>query len=214
MLSCFPPRPSHPFVIIVLDFEESVFQSNATSSFITGSSFSLPVLSFLPATNTNKFCLYTIISSCFHIAPPRPFVCAKNPPVYCSFMMIKGKPCKVLSISVSKTGKHGHAKCNFVATDIFTGKKYEDMIPSTHGTTVPVVNRSDWEIIDIGEDDGELTLMDEAGNQKTDLNLPTYPEEMADQIREAWNGGENTVVVTVQAAVGIEQVISFKKESS
>jgi len=128
-------------------------------------------------------------------------------------IMIKGKPCKVTSISVSKTGKHGHAKCNFVATDIFTGKKYEDMIPSTHGTTVPIVNRSDWEVIDIDEG-GELTLMDEAGNQKTDLNLPAFPEELAGQIREAWNGGENSVIVTVQSAVGIEQVISFKKESS
>ena len=124
-------------------------------------------------------------------------------------MMIKGKPCKVLSISVSKTGKHGHAKCNFTAVDIFTGKKLEDMIPSTHGTTVPIVNRADWEIIDIDGD--ELTLMDEAGNQKTDLNLPTYPEKMADEIRDAWADGENTVQVTVQAAVGIEQVIQWKK---
>jgi len=129
------------------------------------------------------------------------------------YMMIKGKPCKVLSISVSKTGKHGHAKCNFTAVDIFTGKKLEDMVPSSHGTTVPVVNRSDWEIIDIGED-GELTLMDEAGNQKTDVNLPTYPEDMAQGIRDAWADGENQVSCTVQAAVGQEQVISFKKEAS
>ena len=124
--------------------------------------------------------------------------------------MIKGKPCKVLSISVSKTGKHGHAKCNFTATDIFTGKKLEDMIPSTHGTSVPIVNKSDWEIIDIGEGD-ELTLMDEGGNQKTDLNLPTVPEDLGKEIREAWNDGENQVMVPVQAAVGIEQVISYKK---
>jgi translation initiation factor 5A len=124
-------------------------------------------------------------------------------------MMIKGKPCKVVSISVSKTGKHGHAKCNFVATDIFTGKKLEDMIPSTHGTTVPIVNRSDWEVIDIDGD--ELTLMDEGGNQKTDLNLPTFPEDMADGIRDAWAGGENSVIVTVQAAVGIEQIVAYKK---
>lgn len=127
-------------------------------------------------------------------------------------MMIKGHPCKVLNISVSKTGKHGHAKCNFTATDIFTGKKYEDMIPSTHGTTVPIVNRSDWEVIDIDGD--ELTLMDEAGNQKTDLNLPSYPEGMAEEIRAAWNGGENSVIVTVQSAVGIEQVIAYKKENA
>lgn len=124
-------------------------------------------------------------------------------------MMIKGHPCKVLNISVSKTGKHGHAKCNFTATDIFTGKKYEDMIPSTHGTTVPVVNKSEWEIIDIDGD--EITLMDEAGNQKTDLNLPSYPENLADEIRDAWNGGENQISVSVQSAVNIEQIISYKK---
>ena len=127
-------------------------------------------------------------------------------------MMIKGKPCKVLNISVSKTGKHGHAKCNFTAVDIFTGKKLEDMIPSTHGTTVPIVNKSEWEIIDIGEE-GDLTLMDEGGNQKTDLNLPTFPDGLDDEIRDAWNGGENSVMVTVQAAVGIEQIIAYKKET-
>ena len=59
-----------------------------------------------------------------------------------------------------------------------------------------------------------MTLMDEGGNQKTDLNLPTFPETMADDIRNAWNGGENSVIVTVQSAVGIEQVIAFKKENA
>lgn len=39
-------------------------------------------------------------------------------------------------MSTSKTGKHGHAKCNFTATDIFTGKKLEDMCPSTHNVDV------------------------------------------------------------------------------
>jgi translation initiation factor 5A len=124
--------------------------------------------------------------------------------------MIKGKPCKVLSISVSKTGKHGHAKCNFTATDIFTGKKLEDMVPSSHGTTVPIVNRVEWDIMDIGED-GEVTLMDESGNEKTDVNLPNYPETMAEEIRAAWDNGENQVSVTVQSAVGIEQIVAFKK---
>eukprot|EP00574_Skeletonema_japonicum_P002489 CAMPEP_0201726614 /NCGR_PEP_ID=MMETSP0593-20130828/10001_1 /ASSEMBLY_ACC=CAM_ASM_000672 /TAXON_ID=267983 /ORGANISM="Skeletonema japonicum, Strain CCMP2506" /LENGTH=159 /DNA_ID=CAMNT_0048218137 /DNA_START=61 /DNA_END=540 /DNA_ORIENTATION=+ len=128
------------------------------------------------------------------------------------YIMIKGKPCKVLNISVSKTGKHGHAKCNFNAVDIFTGKKLEDMVPSSHGTTVPVVVRTEWEIIDIGED-GELTLMDEGGDQKTDVNLPSYPDTMADEIRDNWAEGDNQIGVTVQAAVGIEQVIAWKKIS-
>jgi len=126
------------------------------------------------------------------------------------FIMIKGRPCKVINISVSKTGKHGHAKCNFTATDIFTGKKLEDMVPSTHGTTVPIVNKTEWEIIDISED-GELTLMDEGGNQKVDVNLPTIPDGFGEEIKDAWDDGNNTISVTVQAAVGEEQVIAYKK---
>merc|ERR1719491_605748 len=128
------------------------------------------------------------------------------------YMMIKGKACKIISISVSKTGKHGHAKCNFLATYIFTGKKLEDMVPSTHGTTVPIVKREDWELIDIDGD--EVTLMDEGGNQKTDLNLPTYPDSMAKDIINTWDGGENSVIVTVQAAVGIEQIVAWKKDNT
>ena len=103
-------------------------------------------------------------------------------------------------------------RCNFVATDIFTGKKLEDIVPSTHGTTVPNVFRSEYTLLDITDED-YLSLMDEGGEQKIDVKLPTYPEEMADEIREAWNEGENTVTVTVQKAVGIEEVVSFKKEA-
>ena len=47
------------------------------------------------------------------------------------YIMIKGRPCKVSEVKSSKTGKHGHAKCHFYATDIFTGKTMEDMVLAT-----------------------------------------------------------------------------------
>lgn len=55
------------------------------------------------------------------------------------YIMIKGRPCKVVNVSTSKTGKHGHAKANFTAIDIFNGKKVEDVVPTTHTTYVPNV---------------------------------------------------------------------------
>ena len=59
-------------------------------------------------------------------------------PIQCSalrkngYCMMKGHPCKIVDMSTSKTGKHGHAKVSLVGIDIFDGKKYEDMSPSTH----------------------------------------------------------------------------------
>jgi len=126
------------------------------------------------------------------------------------YLMVKGKPTKVLSISVSKTGKHGHAKCNFLVVDIFTSKKLEDMVPSTHGVMVPIVNRNEWNILNIDEEDF-LSLTNDAGDMKEDLKLPEVPETMAQEIRDLWADGDNEVIVTVQAAVGQEQVVSFKK---
>merc|ERR1711879_46690 len=48
------------------------------------------------------------------------------------YMIIKGRPCKVVDTSTSKTGKHGSAKVHFTAIDIFNGKKYEDLAFDPH----------------------------------------------------------------------------------
>ncbi|CAN1313888.1 Eukaryotic translation initiation factor 5A-3 [Linum perenne] len=55
------------------------------------------------------------------------------------YIVIKGRPCKVVEVSTSKTGKHGHAKCHFVAIDIFNGKKLEDIVPSSHNCDVSYI---------------------------------------------------------------------------
>ena len=97
-------------------------------------------------------------------------------PMQCSalrkngFVVIKGRPCKIVDMSTSKTGKHGHAKVHLVTLDIFTGKKLEDLSPSTHNLEVPFVKRSEYQLLDI--DDGYLSLMTMDGETKDDVKAP------------------------------------------
>lgn len=129
-----------------------------------------------------------------------------------SYIVINNRPCKVMNVSTSKTGKHGHAKANFTAIDIFTGKKLEDIVPTSHNSMVPNVVRREYSLLDI-TDDGFLNLLDENGDTKDDLVLPTYPEDLAGQIRSAFDEGKQ-LVVSVIAAMEQEQVISFKEENA
>ena len=128
------------------------------------------------------------------------------------YIVIKNRPCKVVSVSTSKTGKHGHAKCNFVATDIFTGKKLEDIVPSTHGTTVPNVFRSEYTLLDITDED-YLSLMDEGGETRVDLKMPERPEGLVKSIREGFDAGDSLILAVVKA-MGEEHVMACKKDTS
>eukprot|EP00232_Nephroselmis_pyriformis_P003428 CAMPEP_0182914142 /NCGR_PEP_ID=MMETSP0034_2-20130328/38403_1 /TAXON_ID=156128 /ORGANISM="Nephroselmis pyriformis, Strain CCMP717" /LENGTH=163 /DNA_ID=CAMNT_0025050891 /DNA_START=39 /DNA_END=530 /DNA_ORIENTATION=+ len=128
------------------------------------------------------------------------------------FMVIKGRPCKVLDVSTSKTGKHGHAKCNFTTVDIFTGKKLEDMQPSTHNIECPNVTRQEYTLLDI-TDDGYLSLMSEDGGMREDLLLRSgCNEEIADSIQAQFDDGKE-LVVTVLKAMN-EEMVNAVKESA
>ncbi|XP_042390150.1 eukaryotic translation initiation factor 5A-2-like isoform X2 [Zingiber officinale] len=99
------------------------------------------------------------------------------------YIVIKGRPCKVVEVSTSKTGKHGHAKCHFVAIDIFNAKKLEDIVPSSHNCDVPHVNRTDYQLIDISEDGF---------------------------IKDGFAEGKD-LVVSVMSAMGEEQICALKE---
>merc|ERR1719371_156268 len=76
-----------------------------------------------------------------------------------SYVMIKGRPCKIVDYSTSKTGKHGHAKAHIVAIDIFTSKKCEDLCPTSHNMTQPVVVKTEMQVLSADPDSFEISLL-------------------------------------------------------
>jgi len=119
---------------------------------------------------------------------------------------IKGRPCKIVDMSTSKTGKHGHAKVHLVAIDIFTNKKMEDICPSTHNMDVPHVRRNEYQLVNI--DDGFLNLMTNDGAEKNDVKIPEG--QIGEEI-SAWFDEGKELLVTIVSAMGEEQAISFKE---
>jgi translation initiation factor 5A len=133
-------------------------------------------------------------------------------PMQCSslrkngFVMIKARPCKIVEMSTSKTGKHGHAKVHMIGLDIFNNRKYEDICPSTHNMDVPNVSRKDFQLLDVS-DDGFLSLMDDAGVTRDDLKVPDG--EIGLEIRSSIEEGKD-ILCTVLSACGEEAVIATK----
>ncbi|KAL0952314.1 hypothetical protein HGRIS_006599 [Hohenbuehelia grisea] len=133
-------------------------------------------------------------------------------PMQCSALrknghvVIKGRPCKIVDMSTSKTGKHGHAKVHLVAIDIFTGKKLANICPSTHNMDVPNVSRNEYQLVNI--DDGFLNLMNQDGVSKDDVKVPD--SDLGKQINDDFDDGKD-LLVTIISAMGEEQAISYKE---
>ncbi|TKS92855.1 Eukaryotic translation initiation factor 5A-1 [Collichthys lucidus] len=121
------------------------------------------------------------------------------------YVVIKNRPCKIVEMSTSKTGKHGHAKVHLVGIDIFTGKKHEDICPSTHNMDVPKIERMDYSLI--GINDGYLSLLQENGDLRDDLKVPEG--ELGKEIQSKYEGLED-VTVTILSAMDEEAAIGYK----
>jgi translation initiation factor 5A len=126
-----------------------------------------------------------------------------------SHIILKGFPCKVTEISTSKTGKHGHAKASITGIDIFTGKKYQDVSPTSHNMMQPLVVRKDYQLIEIAED-GFITLMDEEGNIREDLSIDVYDDETHKKIKNDFDSNKN-IILTVLKSMQKEKVVASRE---
>ena len=119
------------------------------------------------------------------------------------FVVLKERPCKIVDIYVSKTGRHGHAKASITGVDIFTSKKYEENHPISHTISVPGVQRTQYKLLDI-TDDGFLLLMSADGTTKDDVPVPEG--DLGTKLEQLFRTEKKEFYVQTLSAMGEEKV--------
>ena len=127
------------------------------------------------------------------------------------YCIIEGRPCRVVDITKSKTGKHGHAKAGIAGTDLFTGRRYETHLPTSHEIEVPIVERQDYELLNI--DENHTQLLDLGGNMREDVDLRDN-DETSQKLRAAYAEDPDTpIIVTVLTSLGESIIVDFKRNA-
>ncbi len=84
--------------------------------------------------------------------------------------MIDDVPCKVLSISLSKPGKHGSTKARLDAVGIFDDKKRNLLKPADAAVQVPIIEKKKAQVISVSG--GFVQLMDMEEYNTFDAEIP------------------------------------------
>ena len=97
-------------------------------------------------------------------------------------ILIEGQPFTVKKIDISKTGKHGHAKCRIEAVNMVGGSKKVFVIPGHDRFEVPMVNKKKAQVLSIAE--GKASIMDLENFETIEVGIP---EELKSEISENSN---------------------------
>jgi translation initiation factor 5A len=72
------------------------------------------------------------------------------------YMIIDDEPCKILSISTSKPGKHGEAKARIEAVGLFDRQKRSVVHPVKHKIGVPMIDKRQAQVITTSGDSAQV----------------------------------------------------------
>jgi len=97
-------------------------------------------------------------------------------------IIVDGTPCTIKSIDISKTGKHGHAKCRIEAVHMVNDYKKVFVVPGHERFEVPMVTKNKAQVLSITED--KASVMDLESFET--IELPCE-EEIKNELHEGDN---------------------------
>jgi translation initiation factor 5A len=96
-------------------------------------------------------------------------------------IIVEGVPCTIKKIDISKTGKHGHAKCRIEAVGIITEQKKVFVIPGHDRLEIPMVEKRKGQVLSVGD---KVSLMDLETFETLEVDCP-------DEIKSELAGNDN-----------------------
>jgi len=87
------------------------------------------------------------------------------------YMIIDDEPCKIMSISTSKPGKHGEAKARIEAIGVFDGQKRSVVHPVKHKIHVPIIDKRSAQVLALMGSD-TVQLMDLETYETFEMTIP------------------------------------------
>ncbi len=95
------------------------------------------------------------------------------------FIVFDGVGCRVSKMDISRTGKHGHAKCRMEAISLIDGRKFVKIIPAHDNVIVPIIEKKVAQILSVHGD--IANVMDMETYETFDLKIPN---DMKAQVKE------------------------------
>ncbi|MGQ9582884.1 MAG: translation initiation factor IF-5A [Thermoplasmatota archaeon] len=89
------------------------------------------------------------------------------------YIIIDDEPCRILSITTSKPGKHGEAKARIDAVGLFDGRTRSVVHPVKHKVGVPIIDKRSAQVLAIQGDVAQLMDM----TTYEQFELPIEPEQ-------------------------------------
>jgi translation initiation factor 5A len=113
------------------------------------------------------------------------------------YINIDDEPCKILSISTSKPGKHGEAKARIEAMGIFDGNKKSVVYPVKHKVQVPLIDKRQAQVVSI--QGGEAQLMDLETYEMFQVPVP-------DDLKDTLKAGSDILYIVAMGRKKITRV--------
>jgi translation initiation factor 5A len=96
-----------------------------------------------------------------------------------SFVTIDGIPCRVDEVSISKSGKHGHAKVRVDAIGLFDGIRKSIVKPADARVDTPMILKKRAQVLAIIGNKAQLMNLEDYSTLELEI-----PEELQGKIKE------------------------------